>query len=216
MKICIFDLDGTLTDTLDSLVYSVNGTLQEMGLPEISREQCRQFVGNGARRLIEESLIAAGDQGASRIEEGMERYGRIFGANCMYQVVPYEGIRDLLKALRDQGIQLAVLSNKPHQQTVDVVRTIFGEDVFDHVQGQCDAIPRKPDPAGIHYILEKMGISAEECLYIGDSEVDIATGRAAGVKSVGVEWGFRDRETLEEAGAEYIISVPDQLLQFVS
>lgn len=216
MKACIFDLDGTLTDTLDSLVYSVNLTLQEMGLTEISRDQCRRFVGNGARKLIEEALNAAGDKGATRIEEGMQVYGRVFGENCTYHVAPYAGILEALEELKDRGIRLAVLSNKPHQQTIDVVETFFGKELFDYVQGQMDGIPRKPDPAGIHYILKNMQIPESECLYVGDSEVDIVTGRAAGVKSVGVEWGFRDRKTLEAAGAEHIITTPDQLLQFVS
>lgn len=95
-------------------------------------------------------------------------------------------------------------------------RDLFRKELFDYVQGQMDGIPRKPDPAGIHYILKNMQIPESECLYVGDSEVDIVTGRAAGVKSVGVEWGFRDRKTLEAAGAEHIITTPDQLLQFVS
>lgn len=125
MKACIFDLDGTLTDTLDSLVYSVNLTLQEMGLTEISRDQCRRFVGNGARKLIEEALNAAGDKGATRIEEGMQVYGRVFGENCTYHVAPYAGIPEALEELKDRGIRLAVLSNKPHQQTLDVVETFF-------------------------------------------------------------------------------------------
>nr|WP_330424452.1 HAD hydrolase-like protein [Dorea sp. AM58-8] len=143
MKACIFDLDGTLTDTLDSLVYSVNLTLQEMGLAEISRDQCRRFVGNGARKLIEEALNATGDKGATRIEEGMQVYGRVFGENCTYHVAPYAGIPEALEELKDKGIRLAVLSNKPHQQTLDVVETFFGKELFDYVQGQMDGIPRK-------------------------------------------------------------------------
>lgn len=215
MKACIFDLDGTLTDTLESLVYSVNRSLQEMGLPAISEKQCESFVGNGARCLMERSLNASGDIGASRIDEAMQVYGRIFGANCTYRVTPYKGIPEMLDALKKRGIKLAVLSNKPHDQTVTVAQTIFGKDCFDQIQGQTDSIPKKPDPAGIYYLLEKMGVPKTECLYIGDSEVDVATGIAAGVRSVGVEWGFRPRQVLVEAGAEHIISTPDQLLQFI-
>jgi phosphoglycolate phosphatase len=134
----------------------------------------------------------------------------------MYRVAPYPGIPEMLETLKSNGIRLAVLSNKPHNQAVDVVETIFGSSCFDWIQGQNDSIPRKPDPAGVHMILEKMGVAREECLYVGDSEVDIATGHNAGVKSVGVEWGFRDRQVLVDAGAEYIISAPDQLLQYIS
>ena len=215
MKACIFDLDGTLTNTLESMTYSVNLTLEEMGLSKITKDQCRLFVGNGARVLMEKSLKAAGDTDASRIEEGMEIYGRIFDRNCTYHVTPYKGIPEMLKALKDKGIQLAVLSNKPDRQTVKVVKAIFGEELFDYAQGQKEGIRRKPEPDGVWYLIEQMHVSKEECLYIGDSEVDAATGRNAGLKTIGVLWGFRDRKTLETAGADDLIDRPDELLQFV-
>lgn len=215
MKACIFDLDGTLGDTLDSLVYSVDKTLKEMRLPAITDDQCRSFVGNGARYLMECALEAAGDEGHSRIEEGMEVYGRIFDENCTYHLQPYEGIMQLLGSLKDRGIKLAVLSNKPHRQTVKVVHAMCGEGVFDYIQGQKEEIPRKPDPAGIHYALERLEVAKEECLYIGDSEVDIATGKNAGTKTIGVSWGFREKEELKAAGAEYIIDKAEELLQFI-
>ena len=215
MKACIFDLDGTLTNTLESMTYSVNLTLEEMGLSKITKDQCRLFVGNGARVLMEKSLKAAGDTDASRIEEGMEIYGRIFDRNCTYHVTPYEGIPEMLKALKDKGIHLAVLSNKPDRQTVKVVKAIFGEELFDYAQGQKEGIRRKPEPDGVWYLMEQMHVSKEECLYIGDSEVDAATGRNAGLKTIGVLWGFRVRKTLETAGADDLIDRPDELLQFV-
>ena len=215
MTVCIFDLYGTLTNTLESMTYSVNLTLEEMGLSKITKDQCRLFVGNGARVLIEKSLKAAGDTDASRIEEGMEIYGRIFDRNCTYHVTPYEGIPEMLKALKDKGIQLAVLSNKPDRQTVKVVKAIFGEELFDYAQGQKEGIRRKPEPDGVWYLMEQMHVSKEECLYIGDSEVDAATGRNAGLKTIGVLWGFRDRKTLETAGVDDLIDRPDELLQFV-
>ena len=215
MKACIFDLDGTLTNTLESMTYSVNLTLEEMGLSKITKDQCRLFVGNGARVLMEKSLKAAGDTDASRIEEGMEIYGRIFDRNCTYHVTPYEGIPEMLKALKDKGIHLAVLSNKPDRQTVKVVKAIFGEELFDYAQGHKEGIRRKPEPDGVWYLMEQMHVSKEECLYIGDSEVDAATGRNAGLKTIGVLWGFRDRKTLETAGADDLIDRPDELLQFV-
>lgn len=215
MKACIFDLDGTLTDTLESLAFSVKETLKEMGLPQITTDECRSFVGNGARYLMERALEAAGDRELSRIEEGMEVYGRIFDENCTYLVTPYEGITETLKQMKDKGIKLAVLSNKPHQQTQKVVERIFGEDVFDCVQGQKEGIARKPDPDGIYRLLEEMQAGREECLYVGDSEVDVETGRNAGVRMVGVSWGFRSREVLRAAGAGTIIDSPEELMQFV-
>lgn len=215
MKACIFDLDGTLTNTLESMTYSVNLTLKEMGLSQITKDQCRMFVGNGARVLIEESLKVSGDPKASRIEEGMKIYGHIFDQNCTYHVTPYEGIPEMLKALKDRGIHLAVLSNKPDRQTVKVVKEIFGDNIFDYAQGQKDGIRRKPAPDGVWYLMEQMQVSKEECLYIGDSEVDAATGKNAGLKTIGVLWGFRDRKTLETAGADHLIERPEELLQFV-
>ena len=215
MKACIFDLDGTLTNTLESMTYSVNLTLKEMGLSQITKDQCRMFVGNGARVLIEESLKVSGDPKASRIEEGMKIYGRIFDQNCTYQVTLYEVIPEMLKALKDRGIHLAVLSNKPDRQTVKVVKEIFGDNIFDYAQGQKDGIRRKPEPDGVWYLMEQMQVSKEECLYIGDSEVDAATGKNAGLKTIGVLWGFRDRKTLETAGADHLIERPEELLQFV-
>ena len=211
MKACIFDLDGTLTNTLESMTYSVNLTLKEMGLSQITKDQCRMFVGNGARVLIEESLKVSGDPKASRIEI----YGRIFDQNCTYHVTLYEGIPEMLKALKDRGIHLAVLSNKPDRQTVKVVKEIFGDNIFDYAQGQKDGIRRKPEPDGVWYLMEQMQVSKEECLYIGDSEVDAATGKNAGLKTIGVLWGFRDRKTLETAGADHLIERPEELLQFV-
>ena len=215
MKACIFDLDGTLTNTLESMTYSVNLTLKEMGLSQITKDQCRMFVGNGARVLIEESLKVSGDPKASRIEEGMKIYGRIFDQNCTYHVTLYEGIPEMLKALKDRGIHLAVLSNKPDRQTVKVVKEIFGDNIFYYAQGQKDGIRRKPEPDGVWYLMEQMQVSKEECLYIGDSEVDAATGKNAGLKTIGVLWGFRDRKTLETAGADHLIERPEELLQFV-
>ena len=209
-KACIFDLDGTLTDTLESLTYSVNETLKELKLKKITQEQCRSFVGNGARCLIERALVAGGDLEKSQMEPAMEIYGRIFGENCTYHVTPYEGIPEMLKALKDKGIQLAVLSNKPDRQTVKVVKALF-----DYAQGQKEGIRRKPEPDGVWYLMEQMHVSKEECLYIGDSEVDAATGRNAGLKTIGVLWGFRDRKTLETAGVDDLIDRPDELLQFV-
>ena len=208
MKACIFDLDGTLTDTLESLTYSVNKTLGEMDLPPITADECESFVGNGARVLMECSLRAAGEENKDRLEEAMERYGRIFDANCTYHVTPYEGVEEMLRGLKEKGIRLGVLSNKPHRQTVKVVREIFGENVFDFAQGQ-------PDPAGVLRLLEEMLVTRDECLYVGDSEVDIQTGRNAGVRTISVTWGFRTREVLVAAGAGTIIDRPEELLRLV-
>lgn len=215
IKACIFDLDGTLTDTLDSLVFSVGETLKEMGLSEITREQCQAFIGSGARRLLEDSLDAAGDVGHTRIEEAMAIYKRIFDINCTYKVVPYDGIIEVLKEMKEKNIKTAVLSNKPHKQTVKVVKEILGEELIDWAQGQQDDVPRKPSPEAVYMILERFGVSREECLYVGDSEVDIQTGTNAGVTTIGVTWGFRSKAELLEAGANNLIDKAEGLLKFL-
>ena len=215
MKACIFDLDGTLTNTIESLTYSVNLTLEEMHLEQITMEQCRQFVGNGARYLMERAIVAGGDLEGKRIEESMEIYARVFDENCTYKVTPYEGIREMIAELKERGILLGVLSNKPNQQTVHVVETIFGKGTFDFMQGQKEGIRRKPDPEGFFRMLEDMKVEKEECLYVGDSEVDVAMGIAAGANLVAVDWGFRPVEVLEKAGAERIISRPEELLKYI-
>ncbi|MGN1267822.1 MAG: HAD family hydrolase [Dorea sp.] len=215
MKACIFDLDGTLTDTLESLTFSVRSSLKEMNLPEITKEQCRSFVGNGARRLMEDTLRAVGDEKLERIEEAMEIYGRIFDENCTYHVTPYEGVMELLKALKQRGIKTAVLSNKPHRQTVKVVEEVLGNDLIDWAQGQQEQIARKPSADGVYAVMEKLGVTKEECLYIGDSEVDAETGKNAEVKTICVTWGFRTREELECAGADDLIDKAEEVLKYI-
>ena len=214
-KACIFDLDGTLTDTLDSLTYSVNETMKEMNLKSITRQQCRMFVGNGSRVLLEKTLEVSGDAGKDRIEEAMEVYDRIFKVNCTYKVVPYEGIDKLLASLKENNIKLAVLSNKPDREVKSVVSKIFGDGVFEIARGQMEGVPRKPDPSAVFAIVDELDVLKEEVMYIGDSEVDIHTGNNAGVKTVGVSWGFREREVLTEAGGNCIIDKPDELLDLL-
>lgn len=215
IRACIFDLDGTLTDTIESLTYSVGETLKEMGLPAITKEQCQSFVGNGAKVLIDKSIRAAGDKEGLRLEEAMEIYGRIFDENCTYHVIPYEGIEKLLEELRKKQVKLAVLSNKPHRQTVKVAATIFGDETFDVAWGQQEGIQRKPSPEGIYAILRELGVEKDECLYVGDSEVDIATGSNAGMQTVSVTWGFRTEEELKSAGAGCLIHRPEELLELL-
>ena len=214
-KACIFDLDGTLTDTLESLTFSVNETLKEMGFGTISHEQCKAFVGNGARKLLEKSLQAVGADVDGRIDEAMQIYARIFKTGCTYKVAPYAGIVEMLQVLNEMGIQMAVLSNKPDVQTKDVVATFFADGIFSYVQGQREDVPRKPDPAAVYYIMNELQVKKEECLYIGDSEVDMKTGFAAGVDTIGVTWGFRDKEVLVAEHATYIADKAEEIISIV-
>lgn len=214
-KACIFDLDGTLTDTLDSLTFSVNETMKEIGLPQISEDQCRMFVGNGAKVLIEKTLRAGGDASLAHFDEAMAAYRRIFDVNCTYHVSPYPGVTGMLEELKSMGLKLAVLSNKPDRQAVHVVGEIFGENVFDRVQGQREGTPRKPDPAAALQIASAFGAAPEETVYIGDSEVDAATGKAAGMKTILVSWGFRGAEALKAGGAECVVDTVDEIMDII-
>lgn len=214
-KAVIFDLDGTLTNTLKSIQISANTAIGAYGFPPYEAERYRYFVGNGASELIRQCLIYAGDKDLSYFDRVMKKYEEVFEKYCMYEVHPYEGIRELLSDLKEKGIFLAVNSNKAQDRTEDVVRTIFGEDCFDMMVGQCEERPRKPAPDGVLYILEKLGITCEEALYLGDTSTDMQTGKAAGVFTLGALWGFRDRRELEENHADAIIETPKELLNYL-
>lgn len=211
-RACIFDLDGTLTDSLESLFISVNETMKEMGLPEISLEQCREYVGNGAKVLIEKTLRAVGDKELSRLDEAYELYLKVFDKSCTYHVNPYEGIPEMLAEMKKNNMKLGVLSNKPDRQAVHVVETVFGKETFDLIQGQKEGIPRKPDPAALLTMMEKFGVRPEETLYVGDSEVDAATGKAAHISTVLVRWGFRSYDVLKAAAPDWIVQTTEEIL----
>lgn len=214
-KAVIFDLDGTLTNTLKSLWKSTNMALATAGLPPHEIDSYKYFAGNGAKELIRKSLIADGDAELVHFDSVMEAYNRIFEEYCMFEVKPYDGIPELLKALKEKGLHLAVNSNKPQPRTVDVVEKIFGKDTFDLLVGQCEERKRKPAPDGVNYILEQLHLNKEDVLYIGDTCTDMQTGKSAGVFTVGALWGFRDRQELVENHADAIIEKPLELLQYI-
>ena len=215
-KAVIFDLDGTLADTIASITYCGNLALSRFGLPSFGEEDYKHFVGDGAAMLIRRALLAAGDERLEHFDEVYEAYLEIFAKDCMYQVKPYEGICALLEELKRLSVRIAVLSNKPDRDSLRVVEALFGKGYFDFVQGQRADIPRKPDPAGVYRIMEAFGLSAGDFLYVGDSGVDMKTGRAAGIFTVGVLWGFRDRKELVENGADAVISKPLELLSHLA
>ena len=215
-KAVIFDLDGTLADTIASITYCGNLALSRFGLPSFGEEDYKHFVGDGAAMLIRRALLATGDERLEHFDEVYETYLEIFAKDCMYQVKPYEGICALLEELKRLSVRIAVLSNKPDRDSLRVVEALFGKGYFDFVQGQREDIPRKPDPAGVYRIMEAFVLPAGDFLYVGDSGVDMKTGRAAGIFTVGVLWGFRDREELVENGADAVISKPLELLSHLT
>ena len=215
-KIVIFDLDGTLSDSIASLKYCGDRAVAKFGYGPFTEAQYKYFVGDGAANLIKRALTEAGDTGLTHFEEAFAEYKRLFREYCMYQVKPYEGIPELLTALKEKGLTLAVLSNKPHAETIHVIETLFGKDVFDVIQGQEEGLPIKPDPAGVFRILEKTGFKQEDVLYLGDTATDMHTGKSAGAFTVGALWGFREEKELIEGGADALIDYPTGLLEYVN
>ncbi|MGF6991075.1 phosphoglycolate phosphatase [Lachnospiraceae bacterium PF1-21] len=215
MKACIFDLDGTLADTMESLTYSVGLTLEKLGLNPISDEQCRSFVGEGAKVLIERAVTAGGGSVSQYLPEALGIYKEIFASHCTYHVRAYTGITEMAKELKKRGYKLGVLSNKPHEQAMKVMWTLFPDGLFERVYGQRDEVPRKPDPAGVWQILEELEVARENCFYIGDSDVDLLTGTNADVATLLVTWGFRSETELIEAGGKLLFHSPAELLKYL-
>lgn len=212
-KACIFDLDGTLTDTLDSLTYSTNETMKEMNLPEITKEQCRMFVGNGAKVLIQKALEAAGVPEEEFFPETFHTFQRVFDKNCTYRVKPYEGIVSLLSELKARGMKLGVLSNKPDRQAVHVVSRIFGEDTFDIVWGQKEGVPEKAGSfRSSAYDGGSGGRTFRDYIY-RRFRGGYPDRTGSGVKTVLVSWGFRQPEELRKAGAEIIVDSTREILE---
>lgn len=212
IKACIFDLDGTLADTLESMAYVTNEIMDKFALKRLPVEGFRYYSGEGADMLMRRCLADAGDTELVHYEEGRRLYRQMFAADPMYKVVHYEGMPQTIKKLKKRGMKLAVCSNKPHEAALKVIAQMFGED-FDIVLGQSDAVRRKPAPDGPLMVAEKFGVKPEECMYVGDTSTDMKTGKAAGMFTVGALWGFRDREELNGNGADIVAEKPADLLK---
>ena len=198
---CIFDLDGTLANTLTSIAHFGNATLGEFGLPEIPVEQYKQLVGNGADLLMRRMLKTVGARfSEEEIQSFRAAYDRRYESDPMALV---------------QGFQVGVLSNKPDNVARDIVRTMFGP-LVDQAHGQRAEFPTKPDPAAVLQMAADFGVEPGRVLYCGDSGVDMETGRNAGMAPCGVLWGFRERQELEEHGAQYLAATAQQLWEIAS
>ena len=213
IQCCIFDLDGTLLNTLKALTYTTNLVLEHFGYGPVEEENMKKFVGDGYKMQLERALRYAGDETLKHHEESLPVYTELFAKHCLYQVEPYDGIRELLAGLKERGIKLAVLSNKPNARTVENIEAVFGKDYFDVIVGEMPGVPKKPDPAGVMRILDKFGVKPEECLYFGDTNTDMKTGLGAGLITVGVTWGFRDREELEAYHPQFVIEHPREVFE---
>lgn len=212
-RLCIFDLDGTLLDTIHALTLTTNRVLAHFGLKETDEAHMKLFVGNGYKTQMERSLKWAGDETLQYYEASLPVYLKEFEEHCLYRVAPYEGIREMLTFLKQQGVKIAVLSNKPHERTVENIEYAFGKGYFDAITGEREGVPKKPDPQGVFALAKELDINLSDCLYFGDTNTDMETGKNAGVDTVGVLWGFRDRKELEAFGPNYIIESPLEVKQ---
>ncbi|MDD6571364.1 MAG: HAD family hydrolase [Thermoflexaceae bacterium] len=214
-KAFIFDLDGTIVDSVGAIAACANDCLAEKGLKPQPVEAYKYFAGDGQYELIKRALRAAGDEELRCYDEVMARYIELFKDRCHVGCMPYDGVKETLQVLKDKGMFLAVLSNKAHANSIKVVEAVYGKGFFDYIQGQMDSINRKPSPDGAFLVMEKLKVSREECVYVGDTSVDMKTGKAAGIFTVGVTWGFRTRDELVENHADAVIDRPEELLKYI-
>jgi phosphoglycolate phosphatase len=213
---CIFDLDGTLANTLESIAYFSNRALEECGYPTIPVQDYKTIVGDGADMQVRRMMDSAAGSGAWT-EEDFRRvrtvYGDLYASNPTYLLKNYVGMPQTIRRLKDAGLRTAVLSNKPHEWVTAIIAHLFPEGSFDVCLGQTPGIPRKPAPDGALLVADKLGMEPAQCLYVGDTNTDMKTGAAAGMDTAGAVWGFRTREELERNGARYLAEKPERIAE---
>lgn len=209
----VFDMDGTLLNTLEDLADSVNYALQICGYTERTLDEIQRFVGNGVRVLMNQAVPAGTSE--EDIINCLTIYRKHYSENMQHKTRPYDGINELLKSLKERGIKLAIVSNK-YDSAVKALCKDYFQDYIRIAIGESPEVAKKPAPDSVFTALELLGAVKEEALYVGDSEVDVQTARNAGLKCIGVTWGFRDREVLATEGADIIIDKPQELLDYLS
>ena len=212
VRAVVFDLDGTLLNTLEDLAAATNWALRSNGMPERTLDDVRRFVGNGVRRLMEQAVPAGIDE--ARFELVFSDFKRYYVAHCQDKTCLYDGIAEMLTALKARGYHLAIVSNKL-QAGVDELYERYFRGTVEVAVGERPAMQRKPAPDMVLTALKAMGVAVSEAIYVGDSDVDLATARNSGLPCVSVLWGFRDRPFLEAHGATCLIERPDQLLNLL-
>lgn len=207
-QLAIFDLDGTILDTLEDLCIGMNHALRAHAMPERSLDEVRRFVGNGIRKLVERAVPEG--TAAQTIDSVYEAFTVYYAQHCTDHTKPYEGVEQLLRTVRAAGMQTAVVSNKA-DYAVQTLCADYFPGMFDAVVGEREGVRRKPCPDSVNTVLEKLGVSPGQAVYIGDSDVDIETAKRAEMPCISVNWGFRTTEFLIEHGAEQILSAPAEL-----
>ena len=215
IKCAVFDLDGTLLNTIKTITYYLNFALTKNGMSEVSPEECMTFVGDGVRKLLLRAIDARGEYSDELYERMFTDYNEAYDANPHYLTEVYEGVCSMLSELKSGGIRLAVLSNKPHFATMATIDKFF-PNIFDIVSGGKEGVPLKPNSTSLLATISALGCTPVECVYIGDSDVDMFTASAAGVAlSVAVTWGFRSRDVLRSAGAEIFADSANELSRLI-
>ncbi len=212
-KAVIFDLDGTLVNSIYDLAQACNFALEKVGQTPYDIDSYRYFVGNGIPVLIER--VVNGKNRPDLYDEVFKLFNDYYAVHYVDKTKPYDGICDLLTFLKDKGLKIAILSNKAHRFSVEVAEKVFGKDYFDLVLGLRDGIPAKPAPDAVFEIMNKFNLTADDCLYVGDTGSDMLTGNNAGVKTIGVLWGFREKEELVENNAKVIVSHPSEIKNLI-
>lgn len=208
----IFDMDGTLLDTLEDLTDSVNYALNKFGYPLRTLNEIRSFVGNGVKVLM--NLSVPNGTSAEDTAKCLEIYRKNYSENMQNKTRPYEGINNLLKNLKEKGIKLAIVSNK-YDSAVKALCKDYYHEFIQVAIGESQGVAKKPAPDSVYAALEQLGSSEEEAIYVGDSDVDVHTAHNAGLKCIGVTWGFRNRDILNAEGADFIIDKPEELLGYL-
>lgn len=211
-KLAIFDLDGTVLNTIGGLTHAVNAALAMNGLPARSREEVQAMVGNGTRKLIERAL--GEDADPELISKVYSDYQKYYAENCSYDTYPYDGIKQMLIKLNEAGIKCAVVTNKPDIPAKKLIQENFGS-LIAETHGNVPEVPVKPDPTFVYETMKNLGVNPSEAVYIGDSDVDIRTGKNAGIDYISVDWGFRTREFLLANGARIIFSDPFEVADYL-
>lgn len=212
-RVALFDLDGTVLNTLDDLADAVNAVLDANGMPRHTKDKIRMFVGNGIRKLIERAVPTGTDE--NTVTKVLGDFKSYYGAHCADKTAPYAGILDMLRVLRANGVRTAVVSNKADFAVQTLSKQYFG-DLFDMALGEDVAKrPAKPAPEMVYHVLETLGATPTEAVYIGDSDVDVLTAKNAGLPCIAVTWGFRDRACLENAGATVFADTAKELQDLI-
>lgn len=215
IKACVFDLDGTLLDTLTTIAYYGNLALNKFGIRSIEIDEYKYLAGNGAKILIERMLKATDSYSEEMYEKVYEYYNEQYNANTKLYTKPFPGICELLGELKKRNVLTGVISNKPDFAAVNAIKDSFEDGLIDVAHGQIEGVKIKPEPDGAIMVLNELGVKADECLYIGDTWVDMQTGKNLGAYTIGVLWGFRDYDELKSNGADMIVEKPDEILEYI-